>query len=57
MATAASPQPGRPVYALLLKIPHLVIERKMLLGIKKRATRRWASRIGGTLLNSFEGVG
>jgi hypothetical protein len=34
-------------YALLLEIPHFVMQRKMLLGIKERAERAWHDRVAG----------
>jgi hypothetical protein len=39
------PNAGGVVYVLLIELPHAVMERKMLLGIKKRAERSyWAQR-------------
>jgi hypothetical protein len=40
--------PATAIYAALMEIPHFVMERRMLLGIKERAERSTPEPVGGT---------
>lgn len=37
----------RALYPLTIELPHFIMERRMLLGLRERAERAWASGLAG----------